>query len=284
MNFKYSKEAFERIRRNYDQFGEAEWERLDKTPKDKVQFFIHNHYLHQYIKSGDKVLEIGPGPGRFTIELAKLGAKIYEIDISEVQLKLNEEKLKSFGFEDSVIWRKIMDVADLSELSDNEFDAVVCYGGPISYVFDKAPHAISELIRVTKSKGYIFISVMSLLGTCQFFLEPVLRIATEHGPELIDDLIKYGNVVGKLVGPESPNHICHMFTWSELKDVLDQFNCEIVEASAANYLSNTREDVLERFFADPVLWKKFLHWELELCKQVGAIDAGTHMLTVIKKL
>ena len=199
MNFKYSKEAFERIRRNYDQFGEAEWERLDKTPRDKVQFFIHNHYLHQYIKSGDKVLEIGPGPGRFTIELAKLGTKIYEIDISEVQLKLNEEKLKSFGFEDSVIWRKTMDVADLSELSDNEFDAVVCYGGPISYVFDKAPHAISELIRVTKSKGYIFISVMSLLGTCQFFLEPVLRIATEHGPEHIDDLIKYGNVVGKLV-------------------------------------------------------------------------------------
>ena len=50
-----------------------EWERLIETPRDLVSLHIHTHYLKQHIKRGDNVLEIGPGPGRFTIELAKIG-------------------------------------------------------------------------------------------------------------------------------------------------------------------------------------------------------------------
>ena len=64
------------IESHFENPDQDEWNRLDKTPIGKVQFHIHNHYLQKYIKKGDKVLEIGPGPGRFTIELAKLGTKI----------------------------------------------------------------------------------------------------------------------------------------------------------------------------------------------------------------
>ena len=66
----------------FDDYGEKEWERLEATPRDQVSFHIHTHYLQKFIKAGDGVLEAGAGAGRFTIELAKLGAKITVGDIS----------------------------------------------------------------------------------------------------------------------------------------------------------------------------------------------------------
>ncbi|HYF96319.1 MAG TPA: hypothetical protein VD969_29260 [Symbiobacteriaceae bacterium] len=66
----------ERIRRFYDDDGEEEWVRLQGEPDRLVNFHIHRHFLGRFVAPGDRVLEAGAGPGRFTIELARLGAFI----------------------------------------------------------------------------------------------------------------------------------------------------------------------------------------------------------------
>ena len=86
----------------YDDYGEQEWERLEATPADRVSFHIHRWYLEHYIRPGDRVLEIGAGPGRFTIELARLGARITVGDISPRQLDLNRIKVREAGVEDAL--------------------------------------------------------------------------------------------------------------------------------------------------------------------------------------
>ena len=91
------------MRSYYDEFGDAEWER--------------------------RVLEIGAGPGRFTMELIDLGAKVAVTDFSPVQLDLNRTRLASSTSVES--W-EVLDVCDTSHYSDGEFDAVVAYGGPLS--------------------------------------------------------------------------------------------------------------------------------------------------------
>ena len=107
------------------------------TPRDQVSFYIHKHYLEKFVKAGNSVLEAGAGAGRFTIELAKLGANITVGDISKVQLELNEKYVKEAGLEKNIETRVELDITNLAEFSDNQFDAVVCYGGPISYVVNK---------------------------------------------------------------------------------------------------------------------------------------------------
>lgn len=269
-----------RIRKFFDEYGAKEWVRFEETVRGQVAFYIHNHYLQKYIKKGDKVLDIGAGPGRFTIELAKLGAKTCVSDISEAQLNLNEQKVKEAGFESSILWRKQMDISEPLDLLDNEFDAVICYGGPLSYIFEKASEALSELIRITKPNRYILLGVMSQLGSTQLYLDWILKQIKIEGIEIVEDLMQTGDVVGELA---EGDHYCHMFKWSELRELIGQFPCTIVDVSASNFLSMDHSVMINKIRKNTDIWNRFLKWELEFCKESGIIDSGTHIIVIVRK-
>jgi ubiquinone/menaquinone biosynthesis C-methylase UbiE len=106
----------------YDSYGEQEWDRFSKNPAALVSLHIHQHYLKKYVKSNDLVLEVGAGAGRFTIELAKLGASITVGDISSEQLKLNQKYADKYQSEISVSSRLQLDITDLSMFEAASFD------------------------------------------------------------------------------------------------------------------------------------------------------------------
>lgn len=265
----------EYVRQFYDAYGEREWERLQRDPDKLVNFHIHRHFLERFIAPGDRVLEAGAGPGRFTIELARLGAYITVGDISPTQLELNQMKVTEAGCEQQVVGREVLDIADLSRFETDSFDAVVCYGGPLSYLFERAESALRELLRVTRPGGHLFLSVMSLLGTTRSALPGVLNLVGVHGLEAVDHVIRTGDLNGDMSG----GHRCHMFRWSELKDLLERQPCTIVGAAASGYLAPGQH--LPAMEADQ--WERFLQWELSYCQEPAAIDGGTHMIAVVRK-
>jgi 2-polyprenyl-3-methyl-5-hydroxy-6-metoxy-1,4-benzoquinol methylase len=75
----YDREA---IARAFDEWGDREWSRHEEAPRSRVAFHIHNHYLRRFVTAGDRVLEVGAGAGRFTVELARLGATVTTTDVS----------------------------------------------------------------------------------------------------------------------------------------------------------------------------------------------------------
>ncbi len=268
------------VRNYYDQYGEREWERFELTPANRVNLHLHLWHLRQFIRPGDQVLDVGAGPGRFTIELARLGARVTVGDISPAQLELNRHKVQEAGCEASVVERVLMDVADLSALPSDRFDAVVCYGGALSYVLDRAERAVGELLRVTRPGGYVLLSVMSLLGTTRRFLGPALDAARQYGPEVIQDLLNTHDQLGVLAA----GHRFRYYTWASLQALLAQHPCEIVAAAAANFLAiGNNEAVLEPVLQDPQLWEAYLAWEVACCRQPGALDGGTHIIAVGSK-
>src|SRR4029450_4715191 len=74
----------------FDSYGEREWDRHEISWAGRPGYPIHCRYLREFVRPGDVVLDAGAGPGRFTIELARLGARVCVGDISQVQLRLNE--------------------------------------------------------------------------------------------------------------------------------------------------------------------------------------------------
>ena len=125
-----------------DRLAEGEWERLEGTPSAQVSLHLHSYYLQQHIRSGMRVLEIGAGPGRFTQLLADLGTRVTVADISPVQLELNRIKAGELGFSHAVeAWRRA-DICAMPHFCDATFDAVVAYGGPLSYALDRRDQAL----------------------------------------------------------------------------------------------------------------------------------------------
>lgn len=269
------------MRSFYDAYGSREWDRLQSDPAALVNFHIHKHYLDRFVRSGDRVLDIGAGPGRFTIELAKLGATVVVGDLSPAQLALNREKVREAGYEEAVVARAQMDIVDLAALGDAAFDAVVCYGGPLSYVFDLADRAIDELLRVTKPGGYVLVSVMSLAGTMRRFLEPILALAERYSVQrAIDDIARTGNLTVDI----NDGHPMHLYRSTGLLALLRRHRCEVVAASASNFLSPGHEAALSGAMEDERTWQSILAAEIELCAEPGALDGGTHLLAVARRL
>ncbi len=261
----------------FDTYGEKEWDRLEATPRDQVSFYIHTHYLKKFIKADDSVLEVGAGAGRFTIELAKLGADITVGDISKGQLQLNKKYVKEAGLEPNIVKRVELDITNLREFADNSFDAVVCYGGPLSYVLDKAGQAIEEMLRVTKPGGFVFLSVMSYLGITRSLFELITTL--KDYPAVVDQVNTNGLLTTE-IGAHAPHKA---YRYSELKKLLQASSCNIVAASAANYLSPGRDEFLQNHLQTEELKEMFLAWELDFCAEEGAIDGGTHMIIVTQK-
>lgn len=267
------------IRGYFDALGEGEWARLDTDAEGRVSFHLHRSYLREFIGAGAEVLEVGAGPGRFTIELARLGARVTVSDVSEVQLALNRERVAAADCAAAVVARQVLDIVDLSDLPSERFDAVVAYGGPLSYVMERADDALAELLRVTRRGGYVLLSVMSLVGATRKFAATVVGWARERSLAEVEGVIRTGDQTGDI----ARLHHCHMYRWAELAALLQRHACTLVVASAANYLSVNQDEALRAIMADPVLWPTFLRWEREFCREPGALDGGTHIIAVVQR-
>jgi SAM-dependent methyltransferase len=262
----------ERAASFYDEYGEREWTRFEDGRNTRASLEVHLHYLRRFVQSGDRVLDAGAGPGRFTIELARLGAEVVAADLSPEQLELNRRRVAEAGLANQVRDWVVADVTDLSRFHEESFAAAVCYGGPLSYVVDRAEDATAELVRVTRSGGHILVSVMSLLGAISHYLEIAVELARRDGVELMDEIVRTGFLPDK---PDYGHLSMHLYRWRELEQLLSRHG-EIVAGAAAGLLKTDEPN-------EPELRDLLVRLELDLGAEPGAIDGGEHMLAVVRK-
>ena len=260
---------------HYDRYAEQEWDRHDASWAARTSFAVHCRYLSEYVAPGQSVLEVGAGPGRFTIELAKVGARVQVAELSPVQLELNSARVREAGWEHAVDGRVLADICDLSMFADGDFQTVVAFGGPLSYAMDQGERALSELCRVTRPGGHVLVSVMSSAGAIRAFLPQLLDEGRAFGPQHGDSILRTGD----LARATNNGHECHMYRWAELARLLEGHG-EIVGASAANFITTRDDEALDA--ATDAERDQVLRWEMELCREPGALDGGTHILAVLR--
>jgi len=145
-------------------------ERSGMSIYDRVHFrmisFVHDtlygFFVNPYkllnsagLKPGQKVLEIGCGPGFFTIPAAKIvGEKgsVYALDINPVAIKTVRRKIKEKGLKNV----KVI-LADASEtgLPEESVDVAFLFG--VIHALDDVDAVMQETHRVLKVKGVLSI-------------------------------------------------------------------------------------------------------------------------------
>lgn len=145
-------------------------------------------------------------------------------------------------------------------------------------MLDGADRALDELLRVTRPDGHVLLGVMSRHGSLRAFLAVAAEEIDEFGLDEMQEIVE----TGFLPGHHSSLGPMHLYTWRELEAMLRRHPCEIVAASAANFLSIGNDETCERWLADQSMWDRFLSWEIDACAQPGAIDGGTHIIAVAR--
>lgn len=267
------------VRDYFDAMGEAEWDRPARSPAEQVALEVHRRFLARFVQPGWRILEIGAGPGRFTIEMAGLGATVVVTDISAVQLGLNHSKVQAAGCEQAVEQRRVLDVRDLSDFADGSFDAVVAYGGPLSYAFDEAEAAFTECLRVTRTGGAVLASVMSTIGSFRYFLAGVAEEIKIFGLDTVGRVLHTGDL-----RPTQPSgHRCRMFRWRDVAEMIAASPCRLLAASASNAISLGDPGTVGQLADDSRVWPRLLDWEEELAAEPGMLDGGTHILFAVER-
>ena len=102
-----------------------------------------------------KVLDIGTGPGFFTIILEELGySNITGVDVSYKMLEVAKENIQTYGKENSSIQLMQMDAQNL-EFEQESFDIIVSRN--LTWNLEKPQQAYSEWLKVLKPNGSLFI-------------------------------------------------------------------------------------------------------------------------------
>lgn len=273
-------DPLDEVRSHFDHFGEREWDRLVASPRTLVSLELHRRLLRRIVESGWRVLEVGAGPGRFTIELAALGTKIVTSDVSAVQLELNAQKVREAGYEaaieDTGCSTYGICLRSLMNRSTPRSPSVA----PSLTAFEVAELALGECLRVTRVGGVVLASVMATIGTMRYFLPAVVDEISQFGIDVTDAVIRTGD----LRHTPADAHRCRMFRWREIQAMIDGLPGRLVAASASNATSVGDGDALKWLAAEPGRWERYLDWEEELAQEPGAIDGGTHILFGVRRL
>jgi SAM-dependent methyltransferase len=163
------------------------------------------------------------------------------------------------------------DVTDLSRFPDDSFDVTVCFGGPLSYVLDRAEDALAELVRVTRGGGHVLVSVMSLTGAIVHYISVLLDLARRDGTARQEEIVRTGFL------PEAPDYghlAMKLYRWRELEELLSPHG-EVVAAAAAGLIPDPRPE-------EPELRELIHRIEAELCEEPGAVACGQHMVAALR--
>lgn len=152
---------FDRIKNYYTVFDEKH--RLDKA-EGRLEYEISLKLLFQYIPISFRILDLGGGAGKYSIELAKRGNRVTIADLSEKLLsqaksdaaKQKVGKLESFD---------LVNAIDLSIYEANSFDTVILFG-PLYHLLDEKEResCILEISRILKPNGLVFASFIPYLS------------------------------------------------------------------------------------------------------------------------
>jgi SAM-dependent methyltransferase len=169
------------VEAHYDQYAEREWERLQRH---RTEFALTCRTLADYLlPPPGRILDVGAGPGRYAIQLTRLGYHVTLLDFSQRSLDL---ALEMAGREGVYLPPPVRgDAVALpeeiaGEATDGLFDAVLLMG-PLYHLLtiEERLAAVQQANRVLRPGGLIFAAFITRFAP--------LRDLAVHSPRWILD-------------------------------------------------------------------------------------------------
>jgi len=153
------------IRDFYDAAVEGEWNRIAGRP----EFLLTCRMLDRCIKPGDKVLDIGGGPGRYSLYLTGRGCDVTLLDLSPENVKFAGERAAEQGLSLQTI---VGDARDTNKLIRETYDHVLLMG-PMYHLLEKSEcvKAMHAALSALRQGGLIYVSFINLIAGVIYYMK-----------------------------------------------------------------------------------------------------------------
>jgi ubiquinone/menaquinone biosynthesis C-methylase UbiE len=275
----------QRVERYYSEMREEEWKRLIRNPYHRLEFDTTMHFFKEFSPKKGLVLDAGGGPGRYTLELAKLGYEVVLLDLTPELLDIARKEIVKAKVTDKVKQVTHGSIDDLSMFEDDTFDAVMCLGA-LSHVLEKEKRerAIDELIRVAKKNAPIFVSVIGRMA--------ILVCGLVHWPKdmEIDGLYRKLYETGDYVGGPGIHARgrefapCHLYLSQELRNSFEKRSVEVLKMVGLQGLATRHEKETNRLFREYSRgWKNWQELHLKTCTYPSLVENSQHFMIICRK-
>lgn len=153
------KQNIDAVRDFYDNAPQTEWDRLERQP---FEFELTTYMMDKYIRPGDSVLDIGGGPGRYSIHYAQKGCAVTLAELSPSNVALAKEKAREAGVNFSAY---AVNCLELNSLGLPQFDHVFLMG-PLYHLQSEADRvkAVENALQCLKPGGKLYVSFIQVFS------------------------------------------------------------------------------------------------------------------------
>ncbi len=247
----------------YNKFNE---EKRLNSRHGQVEFIISMKYIHDYLKPGDRILDVGAATGRYSIPLFEEGYDVTAVEPVKHNLGRLKQKCPQItafqGF-----------AQKLKRLQDNSFDLVLLFG-PMYHLLDHESklQALSEAKRVTKPGGKIMIAyIMNEYGVLIYCFRERNILNIKKQGQLTDDFHTVPN-------EESLYDFVRLEDIDRLKDEAGLDRIKILSPDGpANHMRYELNQLTEEEF------QCFVDYQMAVCERPELLGASAHIVDILQK-
>lgn len=146
----------------YGGLGQGEWDRLE-TPFFQIEYLSTLRLIERYFPSTGRVLDLGGGPGRYTLDLLQHGFQVTLLDLSPELVALAGRRLAAHNLVADALL--VGDARDLAAFADHTFDALLVMG-PLYHLSARSDRlrVLTEARRVLKPGGRALMAYLNSWG------------------------------------------------------------------------------------------------------------------------
>ena len=231
-----------------------------KTKHANIEFITAMKYIHEYIKEGYSILDVGAGTGAYSIPLRDEGYDVTAVELVKQNLKYME-KANINCYQGTA--------TNLSKFKDNSYNIVLLFG-PMYHLLtmEEKIKALEEAKRV--SKKYIFISycMNEFALIYHGFMEGYIKDDLKN----IDDnfkILKDNDNLYSYVRLEDIDYLKDTCNLKRVKIINQDGPTEYIKKNVNNM--------------DDATYELFIKYHLSTCERPELLGAGRHILDILEK-
>ncbi|MFF2015071.1 class I SAM-dependent methyltransferase [Paenibacillus sp. NPDC058177] len=257
----------------YSRFDE--WGRLDREP---LEFTINLHYIKQYLASSGTVLDNGAGPGKYSIELAKLGYNVTLSDLTPKLVEIAQQKVSELGLTERFNGFHVLNATHLEGIPDEMYDASLMLG-PLYHLQKEEERisAIRELHRVTKRNGIVFVAFQSRMRMTITSLQNPLFWKPNDNLDTINEFYETGvfnhNDKGRFTG-------AFYFNIDEVKPFMEKNGFDTIDLIGSSSIGAMLSNEQKQYWADQGEYDRMVNFLISMAKDPTVLGISSHLLYI----